>query len=251
MAPLAAVVVRPRGSVAARPTAARAVRARFRARTEVIRPAASTPTPIYSRRPIIVIYANRISAGVNRSDTTDFAAPAYNVPTFRRSLRSHVDDDRRHRHVRRQPNRSPDLHPGRHIDVGSDRDRCLRPGFLGPQLTGPIWPTSNGYTADAYLNTPVGTDSLNFGAACLQEPVGLEQPQRHQRHPRLDGRAGPRLQRRRQSVHAPDLAELDNLPFLRHASTWPMPSRRSKGTLRSTICSRTTTSSTSTPTTTA
>ena len=34
--------------------------------------------------------------------------------------------------------------------------------------------TSNGYTADAYLTTPVGVDSLNFGKTRLQEPGGLE-----------------------------------------------------------------------------
>ena len=32
------------------------------------------------------LYANRISAGVNRSNATDFAAPAFNVPTFRRTF---------------------------------------------------------------------------------------------------------------------------------------------------------------------
>ena len=32
------------------------------------------------------LYANRIGAAVNRSNTTDFAAPDVNVPTFRRTF---------------------------------------------------------------------------------------------------------------------------------------------------------------------
>ena len=44
--------------------------------------------------------------------------------------------DRNNEHDGRQPDGSPDVHPGRHVDVGGDRDRCLRPGFLGLELLG-------------------------------------------------------------------------------------------------------------------
>ena len=61
--------------------------------------------------------------------------------------------------------------------------------------------TSNGYTADAYLTTPVGVDSLELWQTRLQEPLGLEQPERHQRDSGMDGCAFCRHQRLRQHVH--------------------------------------------------
>ena len=75
----------------------------------------STPMPICSRRPIITIYANRISAGVNRSTTTDFAAPAYNVPTFRRQFSTSTTT----------PARQPSARPITSRSVRSVR-RCRR-----------------------------------------------------------------------------------------------------------------------------
>ena len=105
------------------------------------------------------IYANRISAGVNRSNTTDFAAPAYNVPTFRRTFSSATGTTS--------------------TSAGSPTDH-LTFGQVGTSVSAAIvtgsyalvssalnyWTNlalSNGYSADAYLNTPVGTNSLNFG----------------------------------------------------------------------------------------
>ena len=70
-------------------------RRRRRRRRRHARPPASTPMPSCSRRPISTIYANRIVGSVNRSNTTDFAAPALNVPTFRRTVHQHRPAARR------------------------------------------------------------------------------------------------------------------------------------------------------------
>ncbi len=147
-----------------------------------------------------ILYANRILGSVNRSNTTDFAAPADNVPTFRRTFT-----------VPTGTTTTTAGSPTDHLtftQVGTSMSAAIVTGayaLVSSALN--YWITlarSNGYTADAYLNTPVGTDSLNFGKHCLQESVGLEQPQRHQRHPGLDGGSGDRRQRRRQSLHAAD-----------------------------------------------
>ncbi len=105
------------------------------------------------------LYANRITASANRSDATDFAAPAYNVPTFRRTFTL--------------PTGSTNTTAGSPTDhltftqVGTSMSAAIVTGsyaLVSSALN--YWITlaqSNGYTADAYLNTPVGTDSLNFG----------------------------------------------------------------------------------------
>ncbi len=106
-----------------------------------------------------VQYANRIGAAVNRSNTTDFAAPDVNVPTFRRTFTL--------------PTGTTSTTAGSPTDhltftqVGTSMSAAIVTGsyaLVSSALN--YWITlaqSNGYTADAYLNTPVGTDSLNFG----------------------------------------------------------------------------------------
>ena len=111
------------------------------------------------------IYANRILGSANRSNVTDFSAPALNVPTFRREFALET----------RQPARSST--PAARAATTTNH---LTFNFVGTSASAAIvtgayslvssalnyWTnlaTGNGYTADAYLNTPVGTDSLNFG----------------------------------------------------------------------------------------
>ena len=108
------------------------------------------------------------------------------------------------------------------------------PWFPRPSITGPTWPQSNGYTADAYLTTPVGVDSLNFGKHAFKNLSAWNNAQRHQRHPGLDGRAGDRCQRRRQPLHAAHAPRRNDLSVPTPPSTWPTPSRRSRDTRRST-----------------
>ncbi len=108
------------------------------------------------------MYANRVSGGVNRNGTTDFAAPAFNVPTFRRTF-------------------SPTTATATSSGVAGDPLDHLTFNQVGTSMSAAIvtgayalvssalnyWITlaqSNGYTADAYLTTPVGVNSLNFGA---------------------------------------------------------------------------------------
>ena len=121
-------------------------------------------------------------AAANRSNTTDFAAPAYNVPTFRRTFTLPTGTTNT---TAGSPTDHLHVHPGRDVDVGGDRHRSY--ALVSSALN--YWITlaqSNGYTADAYLNTPVGVEFAEFRPPCLQEPVGMEQSQRHQRHPGLD-----------------------------------------------------------------
>jgi len=108
------------------------------------------------------IYANRISAGVNRSTTTDFAAPAYNVPTFRRTFAAPTTT---------ATTGSSANSPTDHLtfgQVGTSMSAAIVTGayaLVSSALN--YWTNlalSNGYTADAYLTTPPGVDSLNFGS---------------------------------------------------------------------------------------
>ncbi len=106
-----------------------------------------------------VQYANRINAAANRSDTTDFAAPDVNVPTFRRTFTLPTG-------TTSTTAGSPTDH-NTFTQVGTSMSAAIVTGayaLVSSALN--YWITlahSNGYTADAYLNTPVGTDSLNFG----------------------------------------------------------------------------------------
>ena len=106
------------------------------------------------------LYANRITASANRSDATDFAAPR---TTSRLSgVRSRFRPEQRTR--RPAARRS---NPLTFTQAGTSMSEAIVTGayaLVSSALS--YWinlSTSNGYTADAYLNTPVGTDSLNFG----------------------------------------------------------------------------------------
>ena len=91
--------------------------------------------------------------------------------------------------------------------------------------------TSNGYTADAYLTTPVGVDSLNFGAHAFKNlsawntPSGINGILAWTAVPAVD------CQRRRQPVHAPHPARRHDLSVPTPASTSPTPSPRSRDTI--------------------
>ena len=102
------------------------------------------------------IWVDRIPGAVNRNVTTDFAAPAFNVPTFSRTFGSAASERRTGGTggtgsggtggtgstgtgtgstttggLRLQP---ADLQRGRDLDVLGHRDRFVRVGLLGPQL---------------------------------------------------------------------------------------------------------------------
>ena len=192
-----------------------------------------------------MIYANRSTA--ERPSDTDFAAPAYNVPTFRRTFTL--------------PPTTTSTTAGSPTDhltftqVGTSMSAAIVTGayaLVSSALN--YWITlaeSNGYTADAYLNTPVGTDSLNFGKHAFKNlsawnnPSGINGILAWTAVPATDANDGG------STSTPPTLARRPDVSVPTRPSTWPTPSRRSKGTSRSTISSPTTTASTSIRTTTA
>ena len=82
-----------------------------------------------------VVFSDRILAAANRNITTDFAAPALDIPTFRRKF------------GRSSGQTAADLgtidldsnvvyNAGGHLALGGDRHRVVRPGRLGARLLG-------------------------------------------------------------------------------------------------------------------
>ena len=120
------------------------------------------------------IYANRIVGSTNRSNVTDFAAPALNVPTFRRETVSASSAT---------TSGTSTSNVADHLtftQVGTSMSAAIVTGaysLVSSALN--YWTnlaTSNGYTADAYLNTPVGTDSLNFGKHAFENLSAWNNP---------------------------------------------------------------------------
>ncbi len=108
------------------------------------------------------IYANRILGSDNRSNVTDFSAPAINVPTFRREFATSIASS--------TTAGTAATNPTNHLtfnQVGTSMSAAIVTGsyaLISSALN--YWTnlaTGNGYTADAYLTTPVGVDSLSFG----------------------------------------------------------------------------------------
>ena len=107
------------------------------------------------------IYANRIVGAANRSNVTDFAAPALNVPTFRRQFSQQFSS------TTTTGTTSTVTNHLTFTQVGTSMAEAIVTGsysLVSSALN--YWTNlakSTGYTADAYLNMPVGTNSLNFG----------------------------------------------------------------------------------------
>ncbi len=122
------------------------------------------------------IYANRIVGAANRSDTTDFAAPALNVPTFRRQYISLTSTSS----STTSGTGTTLSNPLTFTQVGTSMSAAIVTGayaLVSSALT--YWTnlsTSNGYTADAYLDTPVGVDSLNFGLRAFKNLAAWNTP---------------------------------------------------------------------------
>ncbi len=156
------------------------------------------------------IWVDRIPGAVNRSPTTDFAAPAFNTPTFSRTF-SVTSSTTTTGTGSTGTNTSGIVNPLTFTQVGTSMSAAVVTGAYAVVSSALNYWTSlaqsNGYTSDGYLNTPVGTDSLNFGPTGVQECLGVEYPRRHQRNPGLDGGSGDRRQRRQHRLDSVPIAE--------------------------------------------
>ena len=122
-----------------------------------------------------LMYNDRITGAANRSATTDFAAPAIDVPTFRRTFSL--------TNTPTGTSTSAVGDPQNHLtfsQVGTSMSAAIVTGayaMIASALN--YWTTlaqSNGYTADAYLTTPVGVDSLNFGTHAFKDLSAYNNP---------------------------------------------------------------------------
>jgi hypothetical protein len=120
------------------------------------------------------IYANRMLGSANRSNVTDFAAPAINVPTFRRQFSTTTSST-----TAGTSSASPTNSLTFNF-VGTSASEAIVTGayaLVSSALN--YWTNlakSSGYTADAYLNTPVGTDTLNFGKRAFENVTAWNTP---------------------------------------------------------------------------
>ena len=110
----------------------------------------------------------------NRSNVTDFAAPALNAPTFRRESTTGSSATTSGTSTTSVANHLTFTQVGTSV---SDAIVTGAYSLISSALT--YWTNlaqSNGYTADAYLNTPVGTDSLNFGKHAFENLSAWNNP---------------------------------------------------------------------------
>ena len=181
------------------------------------------------------MYNDRITGAANRSPTTDFAAPAIDVPTFRRTF-SLVS-------VPSGTSTSAAGDPNDHLtfsQVGTSMSSAIVTGaysLVASALN--YWITlaqANGVTADAYLTTPVGVDSLNFGAHAIKNLSVYNNP---------DGINGILAYTAVPATDVNDAGSLSTPPLipgstsvrrLTPASRSAMRSPRSKGRSRSITC---------------
>ena len=123
----------------------------------------------------ILQYNDRITGAANRSPTTDFAAPAIDVPTFRRTFSL--------TNTTTGTSTSAAGDPNDHLtftQVGTSMSAAIVTGsyaLVSSALN--YWITlaqGNGTTSDAYLTTPVGVDSLSFGKHAFKNLTAYNTP---------------------------------------------------------------------------
>ncbi len=123
----------------------------------------------------ILQYNDRITGAANRSATTDFAAPAIDVPTFRRTFSL--------TNTTTGTSTSAAGDPNNHLtftQVGTSMSSAIVTGsyaLVSSALN--YWITlaqGSGTTSDAYLTTPVGVDSLSFGKHAFKNLTAYNTP---------------------------------------------------------------------------
>ena len=125
----------------------------------------------------LLMYNDRILAAVNRSATTDFAAPAIDVPTFRRTFSIPTTT------TGTTTNTSAAGDPNNHLtfsQVGTSMSSAIVTGAYSMVASAlNYWIGLNqvgGVTSDAYLTTPVGVNSLNFGTHAIKDLSAYNNP---------------------------------------------------------------------------
>lgn len=121
-------------------------------------------------------YNDRITAAANRSAATDFGAPAIDVPTFRRTFSLVTTTGT-------TTNTSAAGDPNNHMtfsQVGTSMSSAIVTGAYSMVASAlNYWSTinqSNGVTSDAYLTTPVGVNTLNFGPHAIKDLSAYNKP---------------------------------------------------------------------------
>jgi hypothetical protein len=113
------------------------------------------------------LFADRILSSVNRSSTTDYAAPAFDIPTWRRTLAVSAAAPVSALHnVFTEGGTSLSSA----IVTGSIAMTASALSYWSNLAAGP------GVTSDAYLTTPVGVHTLNFGANQLTNLSAYDNP---------------------------------------------------------------------------
>jgi hypothetical protein len=131
-----------------------------------------------------VFYTNRILASANRGPTTDFAAPAIDVPTFRETQGSTSPTVVAGGTTGGTASTSAHVAPASK-NVFQEGGTSLSAGIVGgayalvssalnywSQLNG----AAKGFTSDAYLTQPVGVNTLNFGPHAFRNLAGFNNP---------------------------------------------------------------------------
>ncbi len=118
------------------------------------------------------IFSDRILAAANRNFTTDFAAPALDIPTFRRRIFVTTATD--------TTTTTNDINE--HLtfqDSGTSLSAAMVTGAYALVSSAlDYWTKLNvtGVTTDAYLTQPVGVRSLNFGPHALKDLSAYNNP---------------------------------------------------------------------------
>ena len=122
-------------------------------------------------------YNDRILGSVNRSVTTDFAAPAIDVPTFRRRFSLITTSGGT------STNSSGVGDPANHMtfsQVGTSMSSAIVTGAYSMVASAlDYWISlnqSSGATSDAYLTTPVGVNTLSFGTHAFKDLSAYNNP---------------------------------------------------------------------------
>ncbi len=126
------------------------------------------------------IYNDRITAAANRSTTTDFAAPAIDVPTFRRTF-SLTGVTATGGTGATSTSAAGD--PANHLtftQVGTSMSAAIVTGAYSLVASAlDYWvnlSNGSGTTSDAYLTTPVGVNTLNFGPHAFKDLSAYNNP---------------------------------------------------------------------------